>query len=80
MNSFSHFISEKFLDSSDVEKVKERLRMSLIAEMFRKEAADEKLIEVSKNLIVQGVEFEVIAKATGLDTEKLEELKSEIEE
>ena len=43
----------------------------------RQEGADAKALEVALNLLAQGVELDVIVKATGLSREKVEELQKQ---
>jgi len=69
-------MATKFLKGNDLQKVKERLNMNELIEMFK----TDKAIEIAKKFIAQGnISLESIADATGLDIEKLEDLKAEVE-
>ena len=67
-------MAEKFLSDTEVQKIKERMGMR-IGEMFK----TDKAIEIASNMLKKGIDIELIAETTGLDIEKLEELKYEIE-
>ena len=71
-----YLIAEKFLSEYEMEKIKEMMGMRFrLAEMWQKDKA----VEIAKNLIIEGMNLELIAKATGLAIEELEELKVEVE-
>ena len=68
-------MAEKFLSDDELKIIKEQMSGMRIGEMFK----TDKAIEIARKLINQGNSLESIADATGLDIEKLEELKAEVE-
>ena len=73
-NWAAYISRDKFL--RDQESIREEAREKGLEE-GRQEGADAKALDVALNLLAQGIELDVIVKATGLSREKVEELQKQ---
>jgi hypothetical protein len=71
---------EKFVtDKEKLNKLKEVLNMTAIAQMIRDDAIQERDIEIAKNALKKGADIDFIRDITGLKTKKIKELQAELD-
>ncbi|MDR0221863.1 MAG: hypothetical protein LBI54_10740 [Lachnospiraceae bacterium] len=70
---------EKFVtDKEKLNKLKEVLNMTAIAQMIRDDAINDYKIEIAKNALKKGADIDFIRDITGLKTKKIKELQAEL--
>ncbi|MBN1035634.1 hypothetical protein DWC20_08760 [Clostridium botulinum] len=72
MESMLYAFASKFLKGSDLEKVKEELKMTELGKIIKDEGKKEKAIETAKVAITKGMDNETIRDLTGLTIEEID--------
>ena len=67
-------MADKFLETADMEEIKEGIRMTRLGQMLVKEGAERKAIEIAGNLIGLLAD-EAIMEKVGISREMLEKIK-----